>query len=283
MTEHERPVNEDEITAFIDGRLPDVRQQAMTRYLAQNPAVQARVSADKAATQSLRQRLGPIAEQPVPDRLRVDTILRRQREVRTGRIRIAVACVLLLATGTATGWVAHDFIPLRSVSVRLPDPSIQANLSIQADLSTTTTDAISAHRIYVVEKAHPVEVGATQEAHLVQWLSRRLGHPLTAPNLVGQGYVLMGGRLLPAANEAAAQFMYQDQAGHRLTVYVRAVAGEDTRFRFVGSRDVSAFSWIDQGLGFAIVGTVDRPGLLGIADSVYEQLDPQHRTAPADL
>ena len=35
----------------------------------------------------------------------------------------------------------------------------------------------------MVEVAHPVEVGAAQEAHLLQWLSKRLGRKLAAPDL----------------------------------------------------------------------------------------------------
>jgi hypothetical protein len=31
------------------------------------------------------------------------------------------------------------------------------------------------------------------------------------------------------------------------------------------------------------VGAIDRPQLLDIADSVYQQVDPQHRPAPAEL
>ena len=73
-------------------------------------------------------------------------------------------------------------------------------------------NAIAAHRIYVSERLHPVEVPAEQEAHLVQWLSRRVGKPLTAPNLKPQGYRLIGGRLLPAGGEAAALFMYENRA-----------------------------------------------------------------------
>jgi anti-sigma factor RsiW len=173
--------------------------------------------------------------------------------------------------GGAVGWKAREFAP----------PSLSS--AQQAMLSTTAADAISAHRIFVVETVHPVEVGAAQEAHLIKWLSRRVGHSLEVPDLAAQGYVLMGGRLLPAGNAAAAQFMYEDGSGHRLTVYVRTSDGSDTQFRFVASQDISAFSWIDQGLGFAIVGAIDRPRLLDIADMVYHQVDPQHRTAPAEL
>jgi anti-sigma factor RsiW len=271
VTEDRRPVGDDDLTAYVDGRLADDRRAAVARFLDDNPAVWARISADKAAREHLRQRLNPIADQPIPERLRAGAIIARRREALRRRARLAAAAVVLLAAGGAAGWEARD-VTRRSQSA-----------TQQAALTATEDDAISAHRIFVVETVHPVEVGAAQEAHLVQWLSRRVGHKLAVPDLSGLGYVLMGGRLLPAGSGAAAQFMYESGAGQRLTVYVRASTGDDTRFRFVQSREVSAFSWIDQGLGFAIVGPADRARLLEIADAVYQQVDPQHRSAPPAL
>jgi anti-sigma factor RsiW len=271
VTEDGQPFGDDDLMAYIDARLPEDRRAAVERFVDADPALRARVSADRALRESLRHRLDPIANLPIPARLRVDAILRRRRETTRWRLQAAAACVAFLVAGAAVGWKAHEFAPPHLSSVQ------------QAALSVTATDAISAHRIFVVETVHPVEVGAAQEAHLIQWLSRRLGHPLAVPDLAGQGYALMGGRLLPAGNAAAAQFMYADGAGHRLTVYVRVSAGGDTQFRFVEAQGVSAFSWIDQGLGFAIVGAIDRPRLLDIADTVYQQVDPQHRPAPAEL
>jgi anti-sigma factor RsiW len=271
VSEDIHSVSEDELTEYVDERLPEARRATVEHFVEENPDVRACVAADRAARDVLRQRLNPIAQLPIPTRLRVDTILRRRRETFRRRMATAAASVTLLIGGIAVGWVAHDFAPLARP------------FSQQAALAVTATDAISAHRIFVVETVHPVEVGAAQEKHLIQWLSRRVGHPLAVPDLAGQGYVLMGGRLLPAGNEAAAQFMYESSTGHRLTVYVRASGGSDTQFRFVESRGVSAFSWIDQGLGFAIVGAIERPQLLDIADTVYQQVDPQHRTAPAEL
>lgn len=271
MTDDHIPVGEDELTAYVDGRLPESRRAAVELFLEKAPDAQARVAADRAARESLRRRLKPIADLPVPDRLRVDVILRRRHERVRRRVRMAAAGVALLTGGGAAGWKAHDFVPPRLASAQ------------QAAVSTTAADAISAHRVFVVETAHPVEVGAAQEPHLIQWLSRRVGHPLAVPDLAGQGYVLMGGRLLPAGNVAAAQFMYESGSGHRLTVYVRASGGGDTQFRFVASEGVSAFSWTDQGLGFSLVGALDRAQLLGIANTVYQQVDPRHRPAPAEL
>ena len=271
MNEDRQSINEDDLLAYVDQRLSKDRRAAVERLAEANAAVRARLLADEAARQSLRQRLSPILDLPIPDRLRVDVILRRRRETMHWRMRAAAACLVLMIGGGAAGWEAHDFTAQRLSSAQ------------RAAITLTAADAISAHRVFVVETVHPVEVGAAQEPHLIQWLSRRLGHPLAVPDLAGQGYTLMGGRLLPAGNEAAAQFMYESAPGHRLTVYVRVSAGDDTQFRFVESRGVSAFSWIDQGLGFAIVGAIDRPQLLDIADTVYQQVDPQHRTAPAEL
>ena len=140
--------------------------------------------------------------------------------------------------------------------------------------SAQAVDAIDAHRVFVVETAHPVEVGVGQQAHLVQWLSRRVGHDLKAPDLQAQGFALMGGRVIPAAGKAAAQFMYQDAAGHRLTLLIRASAPGETRFRFLQAEGFSAFSWNEDGLGFALVAAVGRPVLLALAQDTYRQLAP---------
>ena len=56
-----------------------------------------------------------------------------------------------------------------------------------------TADAIAAHRTFSVEVRHPVEVDAGQEAHLVQWLSKRLGRSLVVPDLAAAGFQLMAG------------------------------------------------------------------------------------------
>lgn len=197
MTGADDPVDEDDLLAYVDERLPDPRRAAVLRHLEANPAVKARILADKAMRDWLRQRLNPIEQQPIPDRLRINTILARRRETHRRWMIAGAASVALLLTGGAGGWFARG----------ISENALEQRQ--QVALGATAADAISAHRVYVVETAHPVEVGAAQEQHLVQWLSRRLKHKLLAPNLSGEGYVLVGGRLLPASNEAAAQFMYK--------------------------------------------------------------------------
>jgi anti-sigma factor RsiW len=145
-------------------------------------------------------------------------------------------------------------------------------------------DAITAYQTYVTERLHPVEVAADQEAHLVQWLSRRVGKPLMAPNLNQNGYRLMGGRLLPAGNQPAAMFMYEDGRGNRLTLYARSGdANGSTAFRFENQDGVLAFSWIDDGLSYVVAGRISREDLLAVAEAIYKQFEAQAQPGRSGL
>ena len=92
-----------------------------------------------------------------------------------------------------------------------------------------------------------------------------------APDLTPFGYRLMGGRLLPGNGGAAAQLMYDDASGKRLTLYIRAAEGSETAFRFQREGDAATFAWIDQGFGFAVTAPVSREELMPIAEAVYRR------------
>ena len=147
-------------------------------------------------------------------------------------------------------------------------------------LKAECSQAIAAHQTFSVETRHPVEVGANEEAHLVQWLSKRLGHRLIVPDLSALGFQLMGGRLLPADSGPAALFMYEDGKGTRLSCYylVVDVAGE-TEFQFREQNAISAFYWVDDGLAYAIAANLPRDRLLKVAEIVYQQNSPDDAKA----
>ena len=137
--------------------------------------------------------------------------------------------------------------------------------------------AAVAHATYSPEVRHPVEVGADQEAHLVAWLSKRLGAPVRAPQLEGVGYSLVGGRLLPGDSGPVAQFMYQCQRGTRVTLYVRteAVNNTQTAFRYAKEGNVRVFYWVDRKLGYALSSAdISKDDLLKVSNAVYQQLNP---------
>lgn len=127
--------------------------------------------------------------------------------------------------------------------------------------------AAVAHAVYTPEVRHPVEVGSDQETHLAARLSKRLG---------GIGFNLVGGRLLPGENGPAAQFMYQNTTGLRLTLYVRSglFKNRETAFRYAQEGNVGVFYWADGPLGYALSGELDRERLLEAANIAYHGINP---------
>jgi anti-sigma factor RsiW len=254
---------------FIDDRLSWQRLAFVEAYLSQHPDIRERVSEDRRYRDTLRARFHGIALEPIPMRLHVANIRAARRGLWLRRFRGASVAASIFLMGAGSGWLANIVRPATS---RLNSAALTAIVS---------EDAIIAHRTFVVEVAHPVEVDASNEAHLLQWLSKRLGRHLTAPNLSQFGFRLMGGRLLPggAGDGAAAQLMYDDVSGKRLTLYVQVADGATTAFRFQQGKDAGSFAWIDQGFGFAVTAAGERSALLPIAEAVYHSFDePQDRT-----
>ena len=262
MTPPDRPVDEDELQARIDGRLPPHRTAAVDAHLAAHPGTQERFSQYAEQRQALRAAFAAQAAGPIPDRLRIARIREERWHRRYRQLAQIAAAVSLLILGGVAGWAVRDVTgPLAATGVGTVAGVI-------------TADAIAAHRIYSVEVRHPVEVNADQETHLVQWLSKRLGKELTVPDLSPAGFRLMGGRLLPAEDGPAAQFMYENSSGERLTLYLRAGVGGETAFRYHEEGGIGAFYWSDEGFGYAIAAKADRELLLRIAELVYKQTSP---------
>lgn len=254
MIEPPRPTGEDDIQAYVDSRLPAEQRQSVEAYLVEQPEVALRVARYRTHRDALRESLRAKAAEPIPARLRIAHIVAERRSRAWRRVGRAAATAAWIMLGAGAGWFANDLAARRSL------------------VTTEVADeAFAAYRTFVVEVAHPVEVAAGQEAHLVQWLSKRLGRPIAAPDLRDQGFRLMGGRLLPAGQDLAAQFMYEDDKGARLTLYLRAGESTETGFRFASRNGVSAFYWIEGSFGYAVTASTDRDRLLSIARRAYEQ------------
>jgi anti-sigma factor RsiW len=222
---------------------------------ARDPLLAAREAEWERQDAALRALYGPIAEEPLPARYRALIDGANTEASVPGHWRMIAAALALLAIGVAGGWSLA---------------TIQGSSSAGTALAQ---EALRAHETYVTEVAHPVEVRAADERHLVTWLSRRLGHPIAVPNLTAHGYTLMGGRVVPEDHGAAALMMYEDGEGRRLTLYVaRAPGGKETAFRFLERDGVRAFWWIDEDLGCAVIGDLPKESLRAIAVSAYDQL-----------
>lgn len=258
-------VSDDELHALLDGRCSPQQRAQLEQRVAIEPEAAARLQrwhAQRALLQGLH---APVLQEPVPAAMR-DTLqragARRQAAGRWWRWG-GMAASVVVAFGL--GWLLRGTWPGASGSGDMA--------RLEADF---VRQAAVAHAVYTPEQRHPVEVGAGEQAHLAQWLSKRLGKPLRPPVLSSHGFDLLGGRLLPGLEGARAQFMYQHANGTRLTLYVGVVsagpAGSETAFRFTDQGPVPGFYWVDQGLGYALSAALPRATLAELATTVHGQL-----------
>ena len=254
------PVTDAELHAWVDGQLLPERAEAVAAWLLQHPDDARRVQDWQSQRLGLQGLQRAVLEEPVPIAL-----ARATRPRRWSALPQALAASVLLALGFAGGWWVH--------SPGAPGPTLAKAVP------GFVQEARTAHVVYLPEKRHPVEVGVAEQAHLVQWLSRRLGVPLQAPLLQDKGFALMGGRLLPGQQgEARAMFMYESATGERVTLHISTLAeaaGRDpAAFRFTRSGETETFYWVEDRMGYALSGNLPRDTLAALADVAYQQLRP---------
>lgn len=261
MIDRAPPVTEDELHAYVDGELPADRREAVGAWLAANPEQAALVAAWRAQADSIRARYGDVVNEPVPQRLQLDQIIKNdithaRMRGRTWASMAAAAALVAFIAGGGVGWYARA-----------------ATTVAQPVFDKFTAEALDAYKLYVVEVRHPVEVPGSELAHLKQWLSRRVGHELNIPDLSSMGLKLVGGRLLPGPTGAAAFYMYEGPTGERFTIFCGKAGGPETALHFKSADQFASFTWVDDKVGYVVSGPANRERLEAVTKVVYEQVD----------
>ena len=251
-----RRISEAELHALVDGELTPGERAEIEGLLQGSPAELALVRDFADLNEALRARYSKEIDAPLPEAaLRLLARVPRRRSMFAARSQALAAALIIAVVAGAAGYVARDMM-----GDRQQEPAF-------------VTSAIGAHRVYVPEVRHAVEVKAAED-HLVRWLTRRVGAQFVAPSLVEHGWKLMGGRLVPDGGRPAAQFMYEDAGGRRLTLYIRKETTlANTAFQFAEQEGFEAFYWIDHPLAYALAGKLKREELMALANLVYAQLE----------
>ena len=276
MTTRQISIDEDDFQAFVDGQLPPERRRAVMAYLAARPEEAARMGDYHRLSEEMHLLYDEVLYEPLPARLRVERYAGRStwwaRPLRwLGLAELSLApraagiAVLLLA-GASGGWM---------LSLQYSEPEVEP------PAVTFTRMAANAHILYASDMQHPVEFGADQQDRLMLWLSERLGQAVQAPNLQDIGFTLVGGRLLPAAGQPAAQLMYENPDAQRITLYIRGTwanapsAAQDGTVTFASQGGVSSVYWQEGPFVYALLGELTREQLFATAKAI------QQRAAPA--
>ena len=240
MTDRKIPVTEDELHAYVDNELPAERRGDVEAWLATHPDDAERVRSWRAMAEALHARYDAVADEPVPKRLEIERLVRQPRKWIYGAI---AATLVAFIAGGGVGWMAHG-ASLRHRRSRI-----------------SRVDALDAHRLYVVEVRHPVEVPGSERAHLQQWLTKRCGWNVRAPELDATGLKLVGGRLLPGPTGPASFLMYESASGERFTIYTARAAPRRRRCGMPQQDNDGALFWAERGVGYVVSGGSDRERL----------------------
>ncbi|WP_297109234.1 anti-sigma factor [uncultured Devosia sp.] len=259
-------IDRDSLMAYLDNQLgPDDRAE-IERQLATDPEAATEAALMQRQADAIRTLYGPAATEPVPSRLSPHRLaLAAQRRRWQGLARAAMI-VGVLGIGMAAGWLLRPWAD---------------NLALYNRL---IADAVSAHTVFVAEGRHAVEVAGEETDHLSSWLSNRLGTGLAMPDLATAGFSFLGGRLLPAPaipGGRAAQLMYEDDTGQRVTLYITPKTGVDgPNLELVRFGSDNALYWANAIITCTIVGPQPVDALQALADSVFSQLTPAAAPAP---
>ena len=256
----------DDLMAYVDGQLPADRCALVDAIIATDANAAEHLAEMRAQRQALHSHYDPVLNEPVPMRL-----LASRRPADTLWLKIASIAVWIsigLGIGSTGTWQYLSDVQSTPAKLVFDRGDMEVPQFVH--------QAKVAHVAYVPEVRHPVEIYSAQEQQLVTWLSKRLGRHLKAPNLSNAGFQLVGGRLLPGeTKKPAAQFMYENTSGQRLTLYLRGMAKPtpETAFQFAEQDGIATFFWVDQDWGYALSGDLPRTELLEVATTIYQQLN----------
>ncbi|MQT11410.1 anti-sigma factor family protein [Segnochrobactrum spirostomi] len=255
----DRPIRDD-VHAWIDGRLDLETARRVEAALATDPVAAARASAFRRERDLLAAQLQPRRDEPIPERLRLRTLIKARAAARRRLWTMVAAASVALVIGAGGGWFAGTRVGGEA-----------GGLTNHWD--TMAADAVLAHRTYAADVVHAVEVGPDR-AYLARWISRRLGHDLPVPDLTAAGYRLVGGRVLPGdADGKASQLLYENASGDRVALYVWAGEKGSSAFRTYSADGVTAVYWVDQGCGYAVTADLGKAAIEPIARLAYDQYD----------
>jgi anti-sigma factor RsiW len=270
------PVTEAELQAYVDRRLTPERHLEIEAWLSNRPEEVARLESYLKQKLEVRAVFDSVMDEPVP--LRVRKAAMRPRTPWYLQ-RLAAGIAIAVVSGSA-GWGLRSGVGVEPAATTLTQRTSAAITMTSA--TGFAQRAAVAHAVYSPDQRRAVEVDAAHEDQLVTWLSKRMGVPMKPPHLQSLGYALDGGRLLPGDKGPVAQFMYHDNAGAKLTLYVSnevaAASGSagktnsETAFRFAKEGQVNVFYWVNGLYGYAISADADKAELARVSSEVYRQL-----------
>ena len=255
MTSFRDPPSEEEINRYVDGVADERSCALIERWLEDEPDELRRVDDYLRLNEALHvaYRKPPGDPQP-PALIRIEQQLSRRLALRRLTWRFRIGRPVFACLGGAA--VVAGMIWFGSSLVWHMPPGYAG-------------EAVEAHLLFAPEQERPVEIPGNRRAELVTWLSKRVGVPVSLPDLSDAGYHLLGGRLVTNDKKPAAQLMYSTADGRRITLFITEADGtkQSVAEAFDGE-EVRFVCWQDGAASYALVGTEDSALLRSLSERI---------------
>lgn len=262
MTDDKKQFSDSEIHAYIDDQLDHERASELLLAMADDPALEKRVNDYIKVNALLSAELDPVLSEPLPDGIREQLNHFKSSPVKSFGwqpfFRAAMVAGVMLFSG-GIGWTVH------SLATNQDSASLVKNNLVEP--------AVFAYEVFAPDANRPVEISAGDVSLLNRWLTNRMGTPITAPDLTPSGLKLLGGRLLPSTDRMAAQFMYENGAGSRVSVYIRRIDNGKSHVNYADIDGVESYFWTSDGFGVAVSGRsgkVSRDSLFDASEQIHQ-------------
>jgi len=235
---------EEELHAYVDGRLSSARRQQVERWLVEHPERGEQIGAWQRNAQQLR---AAFAGQPEPSaNADLDPAAIRARLASRRRASLARAATLLLSLGIglAGGWSARDH------QLRAAEPPME--------------DALQAHRLFVTADAGAAQTVALDNQQLPAWLQQALGGSSALPPMEQAGFHVSAARLLSTAQGPAALVVYHDARGDEASLYIRPPGPHYLKRGERKEGELYANYWSDGRFNYAVVRRGLQPELQAV-------------------
>ncbi len=256
----------DQLSAYLDGELPEAEAAALETALETDTALQAELDALMAADAAAGAAFAEMLADQVPAALAA--AIRNAPESQPaanlpGAPRglpawaAAAACAAFLAIGATGGYLAGTGKGAGTEVAALP---------------AWLVDIADYHAVYAGQTRHLVEVPASEADHIATWLTASVGAEVRIPDLADQGLTFQGGRLLVAAGKPVAQLLYTDAAGEVVALcQIRSDKPADG-FRTADVKGFGLVSWGGGDANFVVVGPEGYQGLETIAETAAQRV-----------
>jgi anti-sigma factor RsiW len=251
MSANGERMSSEDLAAYLDGELTPQRRAEMEGHLAHSPEDAARLEKWRRRDVALRIGLSELAKAGERD---LALQLRRRHELKRDRshrpvLRWAQAAAIVLAFAILGGawWLREE----QNSSAELTHAAAAAYLAGTATLAPAGT--------------------AADRDQLVEKIAAHLGVHVAPPDLSKFGFNLAGGQLLASSDHPAAQLIYVDGRGRRISCFFRRIdTDRETNWEYSKAEGVPGIHRVGEKLGWVVLGDLPVAELQQIAEATYK-------------